>query len=266
MAVVDDSVDRWLLEAKTPSIRYFTLRDLLHKPETDVQAARQAMAADGPISQILALQTETGQWANEYSYYTPKYRSTHWSMMLLTELGIDPEDERFQRGIDFMLSASQPQQEEHVNGSAYGLLCLWGNLLRYTAYGKQLDDPRALRLMVCIQQQAEQAAWRCPHNGGLPCVVRTLWALPPERRDQAVNATIQNGLEMLLESFSLVQANYPSSGDIHKLWHSLNFPMFYQVDILFTLRVVMELGQLAHPGAQAALNWPREQRQNVAAG
>jgi hypothetical protein len=42
--------------------------------------------------------------------------------------------------------------------------------------------------------------------------------------------------------------------------------MFYQVDILFTLRVVMELGQLAHPGAQAALNWPREQRQNVAAG
>lgn len=93
------------------------------------------------------------------------------------------------------------------------------------------------------------------------CVVRTLWALPPERRDQAVNATIQNGLEMLLESFSLVQANYPSSGDIHKLWHSLNFPMFYQVDILFTLRVVMELGQLAHPGAQAALNWLREQRQ-----
>lgn len=174
MAVVDDSVDRWLLEAKTPSIRYFTLRDLLHKPETDVQAERQAMAADGPISQILALQTETGQWANEYSYYTPKYRSTHWSMMLLTELGIDPTDERFQRGIDFMLSASQPQQEEHVNGSAYGLLCLWGNLLRYTAYGKQLDDPRALRLMVCIQQQAEQAAWRCPHNGGLPCV----WFVP----------------------------------------------------------------------------------------
>jgi hypothetical protein len=152
MAVVDGSVVRWLLEAKTPSIRYFTLRDLLHKPETDVQAERQAMAADGPIPQILALQTETGQWANEYSYYTPKYRSTHWSMMLLTELGIDPADERFQRGIDFMLSASQPQQEEHVNGSAYGLLCLWGNLLRYTAYGKQLDDPRALRLMVCIQQ------------------------------------------------------------------------------------------------------------------
>ena len=72
----------WLLAASTPSIRYMTLRRLLGRPEddADVQAARRDMAASGPIPVILARQTERGNWADERSYYTPKYTSTHWRM------------------------------------------------------------------------------------------------------------------------------------------------------------------------------------------
>jgi hypothetical protein len=36
--------------------------------------------------------------------------------------------------------------------------------------------------------------------------------------------------------------------------------MFYQVDILFTLRVLAELDALAQPGAQAALDWLAQQQ------
>jgi hypothetical protein len=265
----DDAVIRWLLESKIPSIHYFALRDLLHKPETDpdVQAVRHTMTTDGPIPEILARQTDAGHWANEHSYYTPKYRSTHWSMMLLTELGIDPADERFQRGIHLMLSSTQPQREEHLSGERYGFLCLWSNILRYTAYGGCLDNPHAQQLIDCIQQQVEPFAWRCPHNGGLACawgIARTLWglaALPSEWRDRRIANAIDSGLEFLLNTFSLVDANYPTSGETHHLWHTLNFPIFYQADILLTLRVVAEIGQLSHPGAQAALNWLRERRQ-----
>jgi hypothetical protein len=55
----------------------------------------------------------------------------------------------------------------------------------------------------------------------------------------------------------LIEANYPSreNGSINPLWLKLNFPLFYQVDILFTLRVLDELDMLNHPGAQAALDW-----------
>ena len=78
----------WLLNASTPSIRYLTLRHLLDRPETDtgVRTARQDMKTTGPIPTILAGQTETGHWDGERSYYTPKYTSTHWSMLLLAEL------------------------------------------------------------------------------------------------------------------------------------------------------------------------------------
>jgi hypothetical protein len=46
----------WLLAARTPSIRYLTLCRLLDQTEdnADVQAARQDMAATGPIPAILA--------------------------------------------------------------------------------------------------------------------------------------------------------------------------------------------------------------------
>jgi hypothetical protein len=46
----------WLLAARTPSLRYLTLRHLLGRPEADadVQAAWQEMKVTGPIPAILA--------------------------------------------------------------------------------------------------------------------------------------------------------------------------------------------------------------------
>lgn len=63
-----------------------------------------------------------------------------------------------------------------------------------------------------------------------------------------------------LEEHSLVGADYPSPGRVHPLWFRLNFPLFYQADILFILRVLAELGALDHPGAGPALQWLRTRR------
>ncbi len=41
----------------------------------------------------------------------------------------------------------------------------------------------------------------------------------------------------------------------------LNFPLFYQTDVLFALRVLDDLGALDRPGAQPALTWLAERRQ-----
>jgi len=55
----------WLLGARTPSLRYLTLRHLLERSEADadVQAAWQEMKGAGPIPAILAGQTADGQVA-----------------------------------------------------------------------------------------------------------------------------------------------------------------------------------------------------------
>jgi hypothetical protein len=104
---------------------------------------------------------------------------------------------------------------------------------------------------------------RCWINGDQTCawgVVRTLYglaALPADQRSPAVQGAIAHALPFLLESYQLIQANYPVpiNGKIHPLWFKLNFPLFYQADILFTLRILAELGALDHPGARPALDW-----------
>jgi hypothetical protein len=255
----DPSFIPWLLATRTPSIRYLTLRRLLGRPEDDaeVQVARREMTASGPIPAILARQTERGNWANERSYYTPKYTSTHWSMILLAELAADPADERLRRGAEFMLADTEAGLRE----DGHGWVCFWGNLLRYALYCRFDDDPRAARLTDRVVRDATEAGWRCRHNDELPCAwgaARSLWglaALPAERRSPEVAAAIASGLAFLLDGDHLVRADYPTPGKVHEIWGHLNFPLFYQADILFVLRVAAELGALDHPGARPALAW-----------
>jgi hypothetical protein len=268
--MADTNLTDWLLETKIHSIRYLTMRHLLDKAEDDpdVQSIiRQQMAATGPIPQILAQQTDAGRWQGEHSYYTPKYTSTHWSMMLLAELDVDADDQRFQKGIEFMLSDTEERMEKALkSGEEYGLLCFWGNMLRYVFHGNKFDDPRIETIIHYIERDALRKEWRCPYNDGLPCswgVARTLWGLaflPDEYRTPLIRQVIENGLTFLMESYQLVEADYPFKGKISKLWSKLNFPLFYQTDILFVLRVLKDFDALDHPGAKPALAWLEARR------
>lgn len=254
-----EAVTDWLLTTSIPSIRYLTLRHLLGRSDTDpeVIALRQAMKTSGPIPAILAEQTEAGNWAGERSYYTPKYTSTHWSMLLLTELAADGTDPRLRRGAAFMLSATEDELREKKHGHS----CFWGNVLRYALHCGFQDDNRTQDLVDKLTHDALETSWRCPINDDLPCawgVARALWglaAIPKGQWTSQTEAAIQHGVTWLLEVHDLVEASYPTSGRVHPLWFRLNFPLFYQADILFVLRVLAELGTLDHLNAQLALEW-----------
>ncbi len=265
--MIDPDLIDWLLKAESPSIRYFTYRDLLDRAPADpaLQAAQRELMCSGPVPAILTGQSPAGHWAGEQSYYTPKYTSTHWSMMLLIELGVDCGDPRFQRGIDFMLADTQKRLQAHLEEQSYGLLCFWGNMLRYAVYGGRLNE--AETIINGIAKEVRLRGWGCPHNAELSCawgVARALWGLaeiPAVLRSPRVQSLIEQGLDYLLGSYALAEADYPTPGTAHKLWHKLNFPLFYQTDILFVLHVVAELDALDHPGAQPALDWLRSKRQ-----
>jgi hypothetical protein len=260
----------WLLSAKTPSIRYQTLADLLGYPadETRVIQARQTIMRSGPVPTILSHQSKTGKWNGERSYYTPKYISTHWSLMLLTELGVDGSDPRFRQGVHYMLDATADDLCKRLDTNTFGLSCFWGNLLRYALHAGMADDARVEKVIHYTALDLQVGPCRCEHNWGYDCawgVVRTLWglaAIPKAQRKHETDEAITQGVKFLLDSFRLIEANYPSqeNGSINPLWFKLNFPLFYQVDILFTLRVLDELDMLNHPGAQAALDWLEQRR------
>ena len=102
----------WLLEKDNPSVRYFTLTDLLDRPadDADVVAARQAIMETGPVPAILAEQHTDGYWVKPGPGYNPKYRSTVWSVIFLAQLGADGNDERIRRGGEYILSHSISRQ------------------------------------------------------------------------------------------------------------------------------------------------------------
>ena len=261
----------WLLEAATPTIRYLTLTDLLDRPVSapDVAAARAAIRSTGPVPTILAGQTQNGGWAPEHSFYTPKYVSTHWSLMLLAELRLDPSDEAFRRGARFMLDATTERLNQRLATNHLGLSCFFGNLLRYVLQAGVDDHPQLPAVIEYMVRDLGGGSCRCESNWGLACgwgVARTLWglaALPPDQRPPDVAATVSHGIDFLLADHSLVDGAYPvpEDGKVHPMWGRLNFPLFYQGDVLYTLRVLAELDALDHPGAQPALAWLAARRQ-----
>lgn len=254
----------WLMESTIPSIRYFTLRHLLDEPEQSprVQETYHAMQTTGPIPEILKNQTEAGHWEGENNFYQPKYISSHWSMMLLADLGADPTHEAMQRGADYMLGSTTESLQAHDHGWE----CLWGNILYYVMYCGFFDDERTQHIIKFLINNDD---WKCRYNNELPCswgAARALWglaAIPESQRTDAVIAAIEDGLHFLLERYSLLEANYPTPGDEpHKLWGKLNYPLFYQVDVLFVLRVLANLDRLDHPNAQPALQWLADRRKS----
>lgn len=263
----DEALVEWLLASGIPSIRYLTRRRLLGEDEADpqVQAEWKAMAETGPIPAILGRQTKMGSWQCEKSFYTPKYTSTHWSMLLLVELQADPADERLRLGADFMLAATERKVAEALEKGKLGWECLWGNMLHYVAYSGLSDDPRAQQVVSYLCRSALDSEWRCASNWDLPCgwgAARGLWglaALPANQRMGRVAEALGAGLHFLFEAYSLEEADYPNRG-VSALWRRLNFPLFYQVDILFALRVAALLGALDRPGTQRALAWLQSRR------
>jgi hypothetical protein len=77
----------WLLEddAENPGVRYFVLTDILDKPQDDpeVEEARQAVMAAGPVPVILEAQEPEGFWVEPGPGYYPKYRGTVWQLIFI---------------------------------------------------------------------------------------------------------------------------------------------------------------------------------------
>jgi hypothetical protein len=149
-SVLNDDPTPWLLEPDpdNPGVRYFALRDLFDRPEQDpeIQAARVAIMATGPVPAILDAQYPDGYWVKPGGGYSPKYRSTVWQIIFLAELGADPSDERVRRGCEYLLDHSiasngafSVNQKPVPSGCIH---CLNGNLIHALNRLGYADDPR----------------------------------------------------------------------------------------------------------------------------
>jgi hypothetical protein len=254
----------WLMELSDPSIRYWTLTKLLDRTEADpdVIEMRQEIMRRGPAVEILSHYASEGRWEGESSYYTYKYTSTHWQLLLLAELATTGRDKRIAAACQRMIY--EVSKEDRTTCWP----CFHGNLIGYLHALGHGKDERVRQFEAELAQAGTGGKWQCNINDDLPCawgVARGLWGfgqIPVRERSDAIKEAIESGVRFL-GRFKLREGNYPSGSPSHKLWDKLNFPLFYQADVLFTLRALTDLERVNDkPTFQKAVQWLEKHRRD----
>ena len=77
----------WLLEGDI-AIQYLTYRDLLHASKEQCDALQARLPQEGICARLLSCQRADEHWG--LHYYQPKWTSTHYTLLLLKEIGAPP--------------------------------------------------------------------------------------------------------------------------------------------------------------------------------
>ena len=267
-SVLDAGVLDWLLEPKTPSVRFWALQDLLWLERThpDVAAAQEAVMESAPVKAIFSAQQPESHWVTPDDMYHPKYKASTHSLLILAELGAKrtPEIERglehvfeFQRDSGHFLT-ELPKTERGRASVVKDGSCLDANVLYYMVHFGYLDDPRVQRLIEFIvdYHSIEDAGWRCrayPINTdavfpvncymGAAKTLRSLSMIPPVKRSKEIAAVIAREVENVLENCVYRYLRNPDGSRKDKAgWKRFGFPLFYQSDALEVLDTLTRLG------------------------
>jgi hypothetical protein len=261
----------WLLGEDNPSVRYFTLTDVLGKnmSRVDVEESRRAIMRTGVVPRILAKQKSGGYWGVAENFYVRgKYKGTVWQLMVLAELGADSADPQVRKACEFILNNSQDRESggfSYISSSSGGGAhngvspCLTGNMVWSLIRLGCLDDARVQRGIEWItayqrfDDGVEKAAKGWPYDKHVSCwgkhschmgVVKALKALAeiaPEKRSAGVRCTIEKGVEYLLEHHV-----YKRSHDLSRVskaeWLRFGFPLMWNTDVLEILGILTRLG------------------------
>jgi len=238
----------WLLELENPSVRYWTLTDLLGRlaDDPEVRKARAAIAQQPLVRELFARQHPEGHWGdNEARPYTAV--GAVGVLSILHTLGVEP-DERAAAGCASFLRFSQHESGGFSMMKAYrsGIFpCTTGEHLPFLVYFGLGNDPRVQRafaflvedmstndVLACGRYQHRDCLW------GAIAALNGLAALPACLRLPQSERVVQRLAETLLS------ADYDFEGE-HKRWLTFGVPRAW--DLLSALRALAAHGYAHDP-------------------
>jgi len=134
----------WLLDPENPSVRYWTLVDILDRPANDPEVldARAGIAGQTLVKELFALQHPNGYWGEETKPHAAQ--GAVGVLTLLYMLGVPP-DKRTAAGCDSFLKFCQHESggfsmTRKIRSGIFP--CTTGEHLPFLVYFGMGDDPR----------------------------------------------------------------------------------------------------------------------------
>ena len=232
----------WLLELENPSIRYWTLLDILDRSENDpeVQETRSAIAQQALVKQLFALQHPQGYWGDETKPHSAQGAVA--ALTLLHRLGVIP-CERTAAGCDSFLKNCQHESggfsmTKKIRSGIFP--CTTGEHLSFLVYFGLGDDPRvraAFAFLINVMS-AEDAldCGRYAHHDclwGAIAALNGLAALPVDMHSVQSDGVVKRLAAALLD------APYDFEGE-HKRWFTFGVPRGW--DMLSALKALAAHG------------------------
>jgi hypothetical protein len=150
----------WLLEGDV-SIQYQTYRDLLGEDRVDLQ---KRIANEGWGLEFLKRRKKNGQWGD--SFYQPKWISTHYTLLDLRHLCLDPGNEEARESIDLIL-----EDEKGIDGGinpfgqiVHADVCVNGMFLNYASYFGAKEGKMNSVIDFLISQKMPDGGFNCMLN------------------------------------------------------------------------------------------------------
>ena len=233
----------WLLDPENPSVRYWTLVDILSRPanDPDVQEASAAIAQQPLVKELFALQHPEGYWSDdETKPYTAQGAVT--TLNLLHMLGVTA-DKRTTVGCDSFLKFCQ-----HESGGfsmtktlRSGIFpCTTAPNLPFLIYFGLGDDPRVrFAFAFLIEEMSTENALDCGRYQHRDC----LWGAIAALNGLAVLPTnmqsAQSSQVVARLANTLLDAEYDFKGE-NKRWLTFGVPRAW--DLLSALKALAAHG------------------------
>ena len=241
--VKPDRATQWLLGEDQPSVRYAALKELLGKSDedSDVIETKEQITERGWARDILARQEEGGWWASKERAYGPKYLSTNWMILVLSDLGLTKEDKRIAKAVKWWIERMSTADGGFApDGTKKGHLCSTGNAARALVKLGYVDHPKTRRAFEwMVKNAAPLGGWSCFGSGRNLDSWEPMSAFavyPRQKWTRGMKEAVEKGAEFFLER------ELHKQGDHYEPWYRFHYPNHYFYDQLVGLDFMTALG------------------------
>jgi len=232
----------WLLEPSQPAIRYLAMRDILEETKgSDLKEASRAIPSRGWAADILSAQKPGGYWVDAGKLYRPKYISTNWMLLVLSDLGVTKEDPRIAKACSLWMDRFFKQDGGfNADGGRKSELCLTGNTARALVKFGYVDEPKVKSAFEwLVGAQKDNGGWHCwANNGSIDAWegLSAFAAYPRQKWTRGMKRAVERGSEFYLSR------ELSKQGAHYEPWFRFHFPYHYYYDLLVGLDFITALG------------------------